>query len=135
MKIVVVDAQGGGVGKQLVAGIKLALPSADITAVGTNSIAASAMLKAGADRAASGENPVIVACRTADVIVGPAAIVIADALLGEITPKMAQTIGQSKAKRILIPFNHCENVIVGISDKGLGRLIQEAVEEIKKLQK
>ncbi len=133
MNILVIDAQGGGVGKQLVLSLKQAIPSADITAVGTNSIASSAMLKAGADRAATGENPVFVACRKADVIVGPVAIVIADSLYGEITPKMAEAIGQSRAKRILIPFNHCDNIIVGIPDLSLGRLIQEAVEEVKKV--
>ena len=132
MNILVIDAQGGGVGKQLVSSLKQAIPSADITAVGTNSIASSAMLKAGADRAAAGENPVIVACRKADVIVGPVAIVIADSLYGEITPKMAEAIGQSSAKRVLIPFNHCDNIIVGIPDLSLGRLIQEAVEEVKR---
>lgn len=132
MNILVIDAQGGGVGKQLVSSLKQAIPSADITAVGTNSIASSAMLKAGADRAAAGENPVIVACRKADVIVGPVAIVIADSLYGEITPKMAEAIGRSSAKRVLIPFNHCDNIIVGIPDLSLGRLIQEAVEEVKR---
>lgn len=130
MNILVIDAQGGGAGRQLVSQIKEKLPQADITAIGTNSTAASAMLKAGANRAAAGENSVVVACRTADIIVGPVAIVIADALIGEITPKMAQAIAQSRAKRILIPFNMCDNVIVGFSGKNLSQLIQEALEEI-----
>lgn len=130
MNIVVIDAQGGGAGRQIVNLLREKLPQADITAIGTNSIAASAMLKAGADRAATGENSVVVACRTADIIVGPVAIVIADSLLGEITPKMAQAVAQSRAKRILIPFNMCDNVIVGFSGKNLGQLIQEALEKI-----
>lgn len=132
MNVLVIDAQGGGIGKQLVTEIKREIPSAHITAVGTNSAATSAMLKAGADEAATGENSVIVACRRADVIVGPIGIVIADSLLGEITPKMAVAVAQSSAKRILIPFNHCDNIIAGISDLTVGNLIRSAVQEIKK---
>ena len=131
MTVLVIDAQGGGIGKQLVAAIKQNIPAAQVLAVGTNSAATTAMLKAGADEAATGENSVVVACRRADMIVGPIGIVIADALLGEITPKMACAVAQSKAKRILIPFNHCDNLIVGISDFSTGALIQSAVREIK----
>ena len=133
MNILVIDAQGGGVGRQLVTAIKQSIPTAAITAVGTNSAATSAMLKAGADNAATGENAVLVCSRKADVIVGPIGIVIADALLGEITPKMAAAVAQSAARRILIPFNHCDNILVGIPDLNVGRLIQAAVEEIVKL--
>jgi len=89
--------------------------------------------KAGADEAATGENSVVVACRKADIIVGPIGIVIADSMLGEITPKMALSIAQSPAKRILIPFNHCDNIIAGISDFSTKKLIQEAVQTIQKL--
>lgn len=132
MNILVIDAQGGGIGKQLISAIKQSISSISVTAVGTNSTATSAMIKAGADNAATGENAVIVACRKADLIVGPIGIVIADSLMGEITPAMAAAVGQSNAKRILIPFNHCSNIIVGISDYSTGRLIQAAVEEIRK---
>lgn len=134
MKILVIDAQGGGIGKQLVTAIKQNFPLASVTAVGTNSAATTAMLKAGADEAATGENAVIVGCRKADIILGPIGIVIADSLLGEVTPKMAAAVAQSSAKRILIPFNHCDNIIVGISDFSTGTLIRNAVDEIKKLQ-
>lgn len=133
MNILVIDAQGGGIGRQLVGAIKQSLPAAQITAVGTNSAATAAMLKAGADSAATGENAVVVGCRKADVIVGPVGIVIADALLGEVTPKMAVAVGQSAAKRILIPINHCDNIVVGVPDLTVGKLIQAAVEEIKQL--
>lgn len=133
MHILVIDAQGGGVGKQLVTSVKQSLPDAVITAVGTNSAAAAAMRKAGADHAATGENAVLVACRKADVIVGPVGIVIADALYGEITPEMARAVGQSRALRILIPINHCDNIVVGVPELALGRLIQEAVERIRAL--
>ena len=92
MEILVIDGQGGGLGRQLVAAVKKAVPQAVVTAIGTNSAATSAMLKAGADRAATGENAVVVGCRRADVILGPIGIVMADALLGEITPKFIATM-------------------------------------------
>ncbi|MCH5272650.1 MAG: DUF3842 family protein [Lachnospiraceae bacterium] len=132
MTILVIDAQGGGIGRQLVTAIKQNIPTAFVIAVGTNSAATAAMLKAGADEAATGENSVIVGCRRADIIVGPIGIVIADSLLGEVTPGMALAVAQSSAKRILIPFNHCDNIIVGISDFNIGALIQNAIDEIKK---
>lgn len=130
MKILVIDAQGGGIGRQVIAAIKKNYPAQAITAVGTNSAATSAMLKAGADEAATGENAVAVCCRRADLIIGPVGIVIADSLLGEITPAMAAAVGQSGARRILIPVNHCDNYIVGISDLSMARLIDEVVREV-----
>ena len=130
MNVLVVDAQGGGVGRQLVAAIKKQYPNVCVTAVGANSAATAAMLKAGADNSATGENAVIVNCRRADVIVGPIGIVIADSLLGEITPAMALAVSQSSAKRILLPMNHCDNIVVGVSDLNLGKLIQQAVDKI-----
>lgn len=130
MDILVIDAQGGGVGRQLVSAIKQRLPNAAVTAVGTNSAATSAMLKAGADHAATGENAVAVNCRKADIITGPIGIVIADALWGEITPAMAAAVGQSPATRVLIPMNHCDNIVVGVSELSAGALIQSAVDEI-----
>ena len=133
MNILIIDAQGGGIGRQLVDAIKQNIPDASVTAVGTNGAATSAMLKAGADNAATGENAVIVGCRKADIIVGPIGIVIADSLLGEVTPKMALAVAQSNAKRILIPFNHCDNVIVGISDYNIGKLVRDAVNEIQNI--
>jgi hypothetical protein len=132
MKLLVIDAQGGGFGKQLVTAIKREFPDVEITAVGTNSVATGAMLKAGADHGATGENAVVVGARKADIIAGPIGIVIADSLYGEITPKMALAVAQSNTKRILIPFNHCDNIIVGVADLSVGKLIQSAVEEIRK---
>ncbi|MCI7149896.1 DUF3842 family protein [bacterium] len=133
MNILVIDAQGGGIGKQVVAAIKQNMPEMEITAVGTNSAATTAMLKAGADHAATGENAVIVGCRRADMIVGPVGIVIADSLYGEITPAMALAVGQSNARRLLIPVNHCDNFIVGVSDLALGKLIEGVISEIRKM--
>ncbi len=133
MNILIIDAQGGGIGRQLVSSIKKACPDAQITGVGTNSAATSAMLKAGADRGATGENAVIVNCRKADVIIGPIGIVIADSLLGEITPAMARAVAQSDAKRILIPINHCDNIVVGVSDLNIGKLMQDVIKELSGL--
>lgn len=133
MKILVIDAQGGGIGKQLIAAIKKNVPQATVNAVGTNSAATAAMLKAGPDGAATGENAVVAGCRSADVIVGPIGIVIADSMLGEVTPKMAVAAAQSAAVRILIPFSHCDSIVVGTSGRGIAQMIQEAVEEIIRL--
>lgn len=133
MNILVIDAQGGGIGKQIVSALKKRYPEQYITAVGTNSLATSAMLKAGADVAATGENPVIVCSRKADVIIGPVGIVIADALLGEITAAMATAVGRSMAKRILVPVNHCDNYIVGVTDLSMTKLVDGVVTEVGKL--
>lgn len=133
MKILIIDAQGGGIGKQVISAVKCDYPQIEITAVGTNSIATTAMLKAGADHAATGENAVVAGCRKADVIIGPIGIVIADAMYGEVTPAMALAVGQSNAKRLLIPVNHCDNIIVGISDLSVGRLIDSVMRELHRL--
>ena len=133
MRILVVDGQGGNIGKTLVKMLCERLDGAEITAVGTNSIATSNMIKAGAVSAATGENAVIVAARRADVIVGPVGIVIADALLGEVTPDMAKAIGQSDAVRVLIPVNKCDTVVAGVRDVQLSSLIADAVGKIAEI--
>ena len=132
-KVLVIDGQGGGLGRQLVSALAAACPEAELTAVGTNSLAANAMLKAGASRAATGENAVVVNCRRADVIVGPIGIVIVDALLGEITPAMAAAVCQSGAKRVLVPINHCENYVVGVPDQPVSQLVAAAAQKVKEL--
>ena len=132
MNILIIDAQGGGIGRQLVSAVKKNLSSVDITAVGTNSAATAAMIKAGADNAATGENAVVVNSKKADVIIGPIGIVIADSLLGEITPRMAKAVAQSAAKRILIPINHCDNIVVGVDDLNIGKLLQDVLTELKR---
>ena len=131
-EIMVVDAQGGGLGKQLVAAIKKEMPGLSVTAVGTNTAATAAMLKAGANQAATGENAVVVVCRKAHVIIGPIGMVIADSMLGEITPRMAAAIAQAPARRILVPFSNCDNYIVGVADFSMGRLLSDAVQQLKK---
>ncbi len=131
MTILVIDGQGGQLGSQLIKAIISRYPAADVTAVGTNATATTAMVKSGAKKAATGENPVVVACRKADVVIGPVGIVIADSLNGEITPVMATAVGQSSAVKILIPVNKCENLIAGVADLSVTALIDDA---LKKLQ-
>ena len=133
VNVLVIDGQGGGLGRQLVAALSAQCPEIRLTAVGTNSLAANAMLKAGAQRAATGENAVVVNSRRADIIVGPIGIVIADALLGEITPAMDASVCQSNATRVLIPVNHCENYIVGVPDQPISSLVAAAVQKVKEL--
>ena len=125
--VLVIDAQGGGMGRQLVSGIREALPDVRVLAVGTNTAATTAMIRAGAHEAATGENSVVVACREADVVVGPMGIVIADSMLGEITPRMARAVGQARAQRVLVPFSSCRTQVAGVADIGLSSLIQQAI--------
>lgn len=133
MNILVIDGQGGQLGGQLIKSIKANLENIKITAVGTNATATGTMLKAGADQAATGENPVVVACRKADVIIGPIGIVIADALYGEITPQMAVAVGQADAVRILLPVNKCDNLVAGIQDVSTATILEDVILKIKKI--
>ncbi len=133
MKILVIDAQGGGIGRQLITEIRKLSRDDQITAVGTNSVATSAMLKAGADIAATGENAVRVNARSADVIIGPIGIVIADAMYGEITPAMALAVAQSDAVKILLPVNKCDNYIAGVDNLTISHLIDEALKKLVSL--
>lgn len=134
-EVLIIDGQGGMLGKQMVEAVRKLIPDAQIIAVGTNVAATNSMLKAGADNGATGENAVIVCARTADIIVGPVGIAIADSLLGEITPAMAVAVGQSNAKKVLIPVNKCNNIIVGIGEKKTSDLIQEAIEKIENISR
>ena len=127
MKIVVIDGQGGRIGKALIEQLRAKSFDGYLLAVGTNSIATSAMLKAGADAGATGENPVIVACRDADVIIGPIGIIAADSMLGEITPRMAEAIGQSRARKVLVPVNRCFEV-AGVQEMSLSQYVEQAVD-------
>ncbi len=127
-RILVIDGQGGKLGRQLVENLCTALPDCEILAVGTNSQATANMLKGGASRGATGENAVCVVCRSADVITGPVGILSADALLGEITPLMAKAVGQSSAQKVLIPTNRCEILIPGAADFSMAELLKKAVD-------
>lgn len=126
MKILVIDGQGGNIGKSIVEQIRQSMPDQTVIAIGTNSAATSAMVKAGASAGATGENPVIVNSRDADYIIGPIGIILADSMLGEITPAMARAIGESKAHKILIPVNKCI-AVAGVESLSLGQYIQKAV--------
>ena len=129
MKIVVVDGQGGRLGKLLVEGVKARLPRAQVYALGTNSIATSTMLKAGADFGATGENPVIRGVMDADAVLGPVGIVVAHAILGEVTPAMAEAVGGCRAKKFLVPMNSCGVVVAGVKEQPLPAYVAQAVEQ------
>ena len=133
VNILVIDAQGGGLGKQLISSIKEEIEDVKIIAVGTNSVATSAMLKAGADIAATGENCVVVNAPRADIIVGPIGIVIANAMYGEVTPTMATAIASSPAKKVFIPYNQYEIYIVGVEENSIKNLVAEAIKKLKEL--
>ncbi|MCL2352083.1 MAG: DUF3842 family protein [Firmicutes bacterium] len=129
-KIVVIDGQGGKIGSLLISRLKAEAAGLEIYAIGTNSIATSAMVKAGADHGATGENPVVRNCHDAGVIVGPIGIVVADSLIGEITPAMAAAVGQSPAQKVLLPVNRCNNYVVGVREMPVAEMIEEAVRHI-----
>ena len=133
MNILIMDGQGDRLGSLLVEEVRQRFPAAQVWAVGANATAAAAMKKAGAHQAASGENPTLVACRKADIIVGPIGIVIADALFGEVTPRMAAAVGQADAARILIPVNRCENLVAGVPDLSLGVLAEDVLRKLEGL--
>lgn len=132
MKIVIIDGQGGKMGRSVIEQLYTLYPDLELYAIGTNSIATSAMLKAGADYGATGENPAIVNSQDADIIIGPIGIVMANALLGEITPAMAAAIGTSPAYKILIPVNRCNHFIVGCQNNSLSDYISMVCQEVGK---
>lgn len=134
-KIVVIDGQGGRIGRMLIEQLKAAKLSVphEIFAIGTNNTATTAMLKAGADWGATGENPVVVACRDADVVIGPLGIICADSLLGEVTPTMALAVGQCPAPKVLLPINRCNHFVVGVQPMPVGEQITLAVRQVTEL--
>ncbi len=129
--ILVIDGQGGGLGKQIIEGIRKSEMSCEIIAVGTNSIASSAMHKAGADNSATGENAVVVNSRDADMIIGPIGIVIADSLFGEISEAMAAAVGRSKAMKLLIPINLCNNIVIGVPDLSTNAMLRGVLQQVR----
>ena len=133
MKIVIIDGQGGRIGALVCEEIKRRFGDLELLAIGTNSAATAAMLKAGADLGATGENPVIVAARDADVIIGPLGILAADALLGEVTPAMAVAVGQSAATKLLLPMNRCNHQVIGTRALTIGELVAEVGERLAAL--
>lgn len=131
MRVLIIDGQGGQLGAQLIKEINARFADIEITAVGTNATATASMIKSGAKQAATGENPVIVACRKADVIIGPIGIVIADSLFGEVTPAMAVAVGQADATRILIPMNKCENIVAGVPEVTMSAMIRDVMARLE----
>ena len=130
MKIVVIDGQGGRLGQLLVEGIKARLPQVQVHAVGTNSVATTAMLKAGADLGATGENPVVRGVMDAEGVLGPVGIVVANAILGEVTPAMAEAVGSCRAKKFLVPMNSCGVIVAGVEERTLSSYAAQAVEAL-----
>ena len=133
MRVVVIDAQGGGMGRMLVEQLKRAAPDQAIIAVGTNALATAAMLRAGADQGATGENAICYQCKTADVIIGVVGILHANAMLGEISPAIAAAVSGSEAQKVLIPLDRCGLHIMGVTRRPLDELIAEAVATVAAL--
>ena len=133
-KVLIIDGQGGGIGSKMVKSLAPLLPpDCELICVGTNSIATNAMLKAGAARAATGENAVIYNAGRADVILGPIGIIMANAILGEVTPKMAAAVSGSEAKKLLIPSQSCNVYITGVGEQRLEEHIHDAVNHAMEL--
>lgn len=130
MKVVVMDGQGGRLGKLLVEEVRARLPQAQILAIGTNALATSAMLKAGADFGATGENPVIRGVADADGVLGPVGIVVANSILGEVTPAMAAAVGSCRGKKYLVPMNSCGVIVAGVAEQSLSAYVADAVEAL-----
>ncbi|MCX7774386.1 MAG: DUF3842 family protein [Clostridia bacterium] len=132
MRVAVIDGQGGGIGKAIVGRLRQAFgPNLDILALGTNPLATAAMLKAGADEGASGENAILVNAPKVNIILGSLGIIAANSMLGELSPAMARAIAESPAQKILVPMNRCHYHIVGTRNEALPQLIDELVEAVK----
>ena len=129
MKIVVIDGQGGRLGKLLVEAVKDRIPQAEVLAVGTNGIATATMQKAGADYVAPGENPVVRGVMDADVVLGPLGIVVAHSILGEVTPRIAEAVGGCRGKKILVPMNSCGVSVAGTQEMGLAGYVKLAADQ------
>lgn len=131
MKIMIMDGQGGGVGRSLVEALSDKLPQARLIAVGTNATATANMMKGGTSNGATGENAVVYNSSHVDVIIGPIGIVLANAMLGEITPRMAEAVASSDARLVLLPMNKCHITMVGIENKKLSDYVRDAVEVVR----
>ena len=132
MRILIIDGQGGRIGRALIEAALKELPEAEVAAIGTNAIATSNMLKSGVKEAATGEYPVVLNAPKADFILGPVGIIAAGSLMGEVTPEMARAVGLSVAKKVLVPMNRCETLIAGMPDTPVGELVKSAVEMVKR---
>lgn len=131
MRILIIDGQGGKIGRSIAEAVLKELPGVEVDLIGTNAIATANMLKSGAKNAATGENPVVVMAPWADVIIGPVGIAVADSMMGEVTPKMAVAVGQSRAKKILIPMNRCDIMIAGVGELPLSEMVRRVIAMLK----
>lgn len=131
MRIVFIDGMGGGLVAQVISHVLGCLPAdTELIGLGTNALATAAMLKAGLKRGATGENAVCVTAQTADIIVGPIGIVLPNAMLGEVTPRMAEAVASSRARKLLLPVSQNHFEIIGMENKSIGALVKEAAEKI-----
>lgn len=136
MQITVIDSQGGGIGKTVIEKIRVEIgDDISILALGTNALATSAMLKAGANEGATGENAIAVNAPKADIIIGSVAIIAANSMLGELTPLMAKVIAESPAKKVLIPLNRCGIYVMGTSSKPLPHYVDDVIKFVKDLMR
>jgi len=134
MVIMVMDGQGGGIGTTVIKGLRGLLgEKAEILALGTNSIATSRMMKAGANKGATGENAIVQTSRRADLIIGPLAILMPNAMMGEVTPRMAEAVCSSDAKKILIPLTQEKVRLVGVTGEPLPHLVEQVLGIIKEM--
>ncbi len=131
MRILIIDGQGGRIGRGVAEAVLKELPGVEVDVIGTNAIATANMLKSGVKNAATGENPVVVMAPKADVIIGPVGIAVADSMMGEVTPAMAVAVGQSSAKKILIPMNRCDIMIAGVGEMPLSEMIRRVIAMLK----
>jgi len=136
VKIMVIDGQGGGIGATVIKGLRESVGNdLSILALGTNAIATSRMMKAGANRGATGENAIVRISQTVDVIIGPLAILMANSMMGEVTPQTASAVSSSDAKKILIPLTQEKVTIVGVSEEPLPHLVDRVVKIIVEMKK
>ncbi len=132
MRIIVIDGQGGGIGRSLVRRLKRQYRKHEVLGVGINAIATAAMVKAG-DGGATGESAVCYNCAHADVIVGPIGLVLVGSMLGEVSAAIAAAVSASEAEKVLIPVSKCHAHIASVKDQPIGQLIDDALAEIKRL--
>jgi len=134
LRLAIVDGQGGGIGATIIKGLRQVIgQDIEILALGTNSTATSRMMKAGANRGATGENAIVTTCKKVDLIIGPISIIMADSMMGELTPAMASAISSSEARKILLPLSQENVILVGASGEPLPHLVQEAIGRIKEM--
>jgi NAD(P)-dependent dehydrogenase (short-subunit alcohol dehydrogenase family) len=135
MKVLIIDGMGGGIGKAVVERLRQDKTDCSILAVGTNAMATSVMLKAGADQSATGENAAVFNCGKVDVIIGTVGIVMANSMLGEISPSIAAAVSSSDAVKILIPSSKCNTFVTGLKDQPTAQYIDEIPGLLKKVTK